>query len=81
LPVPSIHRAAVSIVENADRFPHHEEGIALAAAFIILVANVGASRMSQTISPGASTVTQNRRWSVQPIRIGSVVFSVIAAPK
>jgi hypothetical protein len=68
-------------MESTDRFPHHEEGIVLAAVFIILVASVGASRISQTISPGASTVTRNRRWSVHSIRIASVVFSVIAAPK
>jgi hypothetical protein len=55
--------------------------MALAAAFIILVAGVGVSRTSQTISPGASTVTQNRRLSAQSIRIGSVVFPLMAAPK
>ena len=55
--------------------------MALATAFIILVAGVGASRTSQTISAGASTVTQNRRLSVQSIRIGSLVFSLMAAPK
>jgi hypothetical protein len=80
-PAPSIHRAAVSIVQSTDRFLHQEAGIALAALFIILVTGVGASRTSQTISPGAATVTQKRRWSVQSIRIGSVAFSVIAAPK
>jgi hypothetical protein len=69
----------VSLVERTDPFPHREEGMALAAAFIILVAGGGTSRTSQTISPGAFAVTQNRRGSVQSIRIGSVVFSL--APK
>ena len=59
-PVPSSHRAAVPIVESTDRFPHHEEGMALAAAFIILVAGVGANQTSQMISPGASTPLNKR---------------------
>src|ERR1043166_8164868 len=47
----------------------------------MLVASVGARRTSQTISPGASTVTQKRQCTVQSIRIDSVAFPVIAAPK
>jgi len=74
-------RAAISIAESTDRFFHHEEGRMIAAAFIMLVAGVGASRTSQTISPGASTVTRNSRGPAQAIRIGSVVFALMAGPK
>ncbi|HZT32172.1 MAG TPA: hypothetical protein VFA33_19955 [Bryobacteraceae bacterium] len=80
-PVPSIDRAAASIAESTTRFSHHREGMTLAAAFMILVAGVAASRTSHMISPGAPTVTRNRWPSLQSMRIGSVVCSLMAAPK
>jgi hypothetical protein len=80
-PVPSSARSPPSIVESTSRFCHYREGMRLAAAFMVLVAGVAASRTCHTISPFAPTMTRNRWLSLQSIRIGSVVFSLIAAPK